>query len=423
METTADTMKARGLQLDCSSLPRPCRRFTRCEIACATLAIWMLANPPFCDPYAAVRANGIESPELEIVRERLLSWTMSVSTFDMSYRLKRIFLAGDQNGSQAQWRFEYRRAGDNFYFREEEFDERGEFSGALTHACINGERQFLQNYPSGNASGIVNITKVTFPYFPWGAYITPEEILGEEMGHPMREMLSSGESLLLEKGGQLVLMHDNHELRKSVKVYFNDALNVTRMDWFVRPYDLSKEDMERLWSGDPLELRLLLNSLVFHDMTEVDGVMFPLRVEKIWWDSDKAAKERTIRRRDSGEISQAEYFVENYSRPQFESAKQTFEIESIRLNQPMSADDFRIQWPENAQLFDDDTNVPVTNPNASGDKPWHLSLWGYCIPRIDELTVFQISIAFAALSVVLAATAGIVWALRRTAPKHSARRR
>ena len=354
---------------------------------------------------------------MDAVRERLLSWTTSVNSFDMTYRLERVFLAGDRKGSRARWRFEYRRAGDNFYFREEEFDERGEFSGALTHTCTDGERQFLQNYPSGNASGIVNITKVTFPYFPWGAYITPEEVLGEDMGHSMRDMLANGESRLFEKEGQLVLRHENRELHMGVEVFFDAALNVTRMDWFLKPYELTGEQITSLWPGNPLDVRLLVKTLVYHDMTEVDGVLFPLKVEKIWWNSEEGSEQPLVAKRNSGELSQEAFLVKFYTRPQSEVAVQTFEVESIRLNQPMTAEDFRIQWPENAQLFDDATNVPVNNPNASGDRPWHLSLWGYCIPRINELTVYQISIGFVALSIILAAAAGIVWARRKVGRK------
>lgn len=351
-----------------------------------------------------------------LVKELVLAWSGSVKSFETTYTIHSVRIEDGKELFHRFSRIEYRRAGDNFYFREDSFDEYGVFQDGITFAYADGAGEFLQNYPSGDASGRTNLGKIPFPYFPWGAYVTPEEILGEDMGRPLREMLATGNSYLKEAGGHLVFVHDNPVLGKSVAVHFDNGMNVTRLDWFKRPYDLTEEERNTLWSGDPEELRLLLVSLVFDDLAEMHGVVFPLTVRKSWWNSDQSLKERTIRRRDSGEISQAEFLVETYSRPQFEAAYQIFEMEQVRLNPPMTAADFRIKWPENVQILEegsDGTLVPEPLSGASDEPRWR-SLWRYCIPRIKDVSVYGVSVTLGGLAVVLAMAAlALRWVRRR----------
>ncbi len=352
-----------------------------------------------------------KASDLETVKRALLDWSMSVENFDIQYAIRSVLIDGDGEKFRGHWRFDYRRAGENFYFLRETFDESGASKETHILACVGGTGEFLQTHRSGDVTGTINIKAPAFPYFPWGAYITPEEILGEYMERPLRQMLSSGASSLRTKDGDLLFVHENYDLRCSVEVFFDEALRVKRIDWFFRPYELTEEELEVLWPGDPLDLRLLMTSLVFDDITEVDGVPFPATVKKIWWDSDEAPKQRLVRQRDSGEIGNAEFLVKYFSRPQFAVVVQTFNIESIGFNQPLTIADFKIAWPESAILFDAETDRQVANPNASR---WRQLLSrGYCIPRLTELSVYQVSLLLSVLSLMFAVSAVAIVRLRR----------
>jgi hypothetical protein len=344
--------------------------------------------------------------DAEPLKELVLNAAANMQTYDIQYTVKKNYEHPEEGRVTKLSRIHYKRSGDDFYFRIEYLDETGAQREAHTYSFAGGTGEYLQNYPNGEATGFVDMAHVAFPFFPAGAYMLPEEIFGQEGGTDVWEwMMEGSQSAVFDREGQLVLHCENPEKWICAEFFFDGMLQVTQIDWLLRPYELSEEAMAALWQGSPYDLRLKQNSVVLHDLTSINGVAFPMKAERIYWETDKRDTEALTAKLRSGELPQDEFLVQFYSMPQTAVGVQTMEVETIRINEPLSTADFRIDWPAHA------TKLDYASMDDDGVLP--LAHTKFCFPSLRDIGVRSLSIVFAVLAAALALCAGGVFIVRR----------
>ncbi|MFP4500189.1 MAG: hypothetical protein ACLFTT_04240 [Candidatus Hydrogenedentota bacterium] len=344
--------------------------------------------------------------DAEPLKELVLNAAASLETFDIQYTLKKDYEHPEEGRVIKLSRVHYKRSGEDFYFRIEYLDETGAHREAHTYSFARGTGEYLQNYPNGEATGFVDMARVVFPFFPAGAYMLPEEIFGQEGGTEVWEwMMEGSQSAVFDRDGQLVLHCENPEKWISAEFYFDGMLHVTQIDWLLRPYELSEEAMAALWQGSPYDLRLKQSSVVLHDLTSINGVAFPMKAERLYWETDKRDTEALTAKLRSGELPQDEFLVQFYSMPQAVVGVQTMEVESIRINEPLTIADFRIDWPANAKKVD---YASVETAGGAVNGPTK-----FCFRSINDISPASLSVVFAVLAATLALCAGGVFLVRR----------
>lgn len=351
--------------------------------------------------------------DAEPLKELVLNAAASLQTYDIQYTLNKNYEHPEEGRVTKRSRIHYKRSGEDFYFRIEYLDETGAYKEAHTYSFAGGTGEYLQNYPNGEATGTVDMAQVVFPFFPRGAYMIPEEIFGKEGGTEVWEwMMEGSQSAVFEREGQLVLHCVNPEKWICAEFYFDDMLHITRIDWLLRPYELSEEGMAALWNGSPYDLQLKQSSIVLHDLTSINGVTFPMKAERIYWNTDKPDTDALTAKLRSGELPQDEFLVQFYSMPQAVVGVQTMEVETIRINEPLRTADFRIDWPAHA------TKLDYASMDADGVLP--LAHTGFCFRSIWDVSLGNLSIVFAVLAAALALCAGGVFMVRRLSPRGKA---
>jgi hypothetical protein len=180
------------------------------------------------------------SPEDETILNDLRSRLVSaprLTSFRGAYTLEQHDGAGQRVFLK---RHEYRLRGADSYLRIEE--PAGNLWLPLTFAYINGSYA-IRVESSCSISGELDIG---FSQVPWGAYLTPQELLGEIHGKSLAEILLDGESTLLTRDGHTVLSHRYGKGRAvGADIYFDEHGLVTKIEQCMRPPFSDEEVRDR----------------------------------------------------------------------------------------------------------------------------------------------------------------------------------
>lgn len=204
----------------------------------------------------------------------------------------------------------------------------------------------------GHPYGVANDQNRQALPFPWGVFITPEEIFGRYYEYTLADVLGSGVSRVVERDGLRILSHVNPTLSRAVDISVDSNGHVTRIERVRRPDIHSQEAIKGIWSGDPFDLRRKTTTLEFADFWEIDGIAFPAEVVKTWWRRDEVTVENANTRYQAGQIDQDELTIALYTAPVNEFNVQFLALEHARLNVPLSEEDFRIDWPDGLNVVD-----------------------------------------------------------------------
>jgi len=337
----------------------------------------------------AVRAEEDPSAatEAESLKNTIILWSRSLESFSGSYRLwqenlmntapaqddiKRLgrLLHPDRYPDHFEWRVIIRTTGRNAYFELHELNTVSPTNpdpDVEIYSYYNGVYDSFSR-TKGYPICVANDHSRNGLPFPWGGYITPEEIFGRQREFLLGEVLSSGNSRVVERDGLKILSHvklpvlrtgaqdplkpeDVVVFQKCVDVAVDADGHVARIEWVSRPYP-SEETVRQMWPGDPFDLRTKGETLELGDYAEIDGVAFPRQVVKTWWTKNKSDIDAASARYAAGEISQDELRIDVISLPAIERCVQTFTLEKARLNVPLTEADFKIDWPKGVKVWD-----------------------------------------------------------------------
>lgn len=308
----------------------------------------------------------IESTQTEQVKAAIITWSNSLESFSGSYTLTQINLGQDRISAIQQkldpesypkafyWRVVLCWEDDNCYFKLESLSGKDD---SETHAMYNGIYDFL-NQKKHHPYGVANDSSRTEFPIPWGVYLTPGEIFGHRKDYTLADVLAAGTTRILERNGKRILSHVNREMEKAVDIMLDDNDRITGIEWVHRPFSYQEDALREVWNGDLFDLRTKKITLNFLEYSDIDGVVFPSKVEKVWWAMDEAAASSVNAQFEAGQISQYELIAGLYTVPVHESTIQTFQLERALLNVPLSEGDFQINWPDGAKVYDAQRSLP-----------------------------------------------------------------
>lgn len=303
--------------------------------------------------------------EVEQIKQKILEWSDSLTAFSGEFHLERM---RESDTAPSHFDIVYRWDGENAYFQSTVVNDA--VREVETFAVYNGTME-QYSLMGDDGLGIAEITGRDSLPFPWGVYILPDAIFGQHHELSLREVLSSGDSVLLQRDGNRVLSHINRDLGRAVDIYLDAAGHVTRYEWSTRPYELSQDEARALWPGDQFNFRILNISLDLSSYAEIDGVAFPLQVTKTWWQLETASVATHKAMFDTGEITHEEFFVRLCNTPKRIFSNQTFRLDEAAINPVLTDEDFHIEWPEGTEVHTDaQWNVIVTPEEfAVADNP------------------------------------------------------
>jgi len=344
------------------------RKFVLCVHSLMLVGGLGLTWSTHAQPAASIDSVVSNNPEVDQYIEAAIEWSLSLETFAGTYRLER----NRPNEPLERLSVEYK------------FNDSHEFMGIENTDTLNVEVFSL----AGGVMDSMYITEGVDGYgvtdtpdreslpFPWGVYITPQEIFGQYHDAHVSDVLSSGLSGIYSLDDKTVLYHINYDLRRSVDLWFDDAMNITRIEWMRRPTNVTKEQIDNESEYQIYELAIRKITLDLEDHTVIDGVSFPLRGQKTWWQPDVDAAQVANLRFRNGEIDTVEHAMEFYTILSSQRASQTFELNHASINQPLSAADFEIDFPSGMPVQSDAawTEELVRN-EAVGVHTWQGHLW------------------------------------------------
>ena len=288
--------------------------------------------------------------ETESLKKAILSWSSSLVSFSGTYNLSQL-AQEQQNQSAIDWRVILRWDGRNSYLEMETLSGTRPDNDIEIYSLYNGALDIFTR-KNGHPYGVANAENREALPFPWGVFITPEEIFGHHYEYTLADVLGSGVSRVVERDGLRILSHVNPTLSRAVDISVDSDGHVTRIEWVRRPHTYSEEAIKGIWSGDPFDLRRKKTSLEFADFWEIDGIAFPAEVVKTWWAIDEVTVEKANTRYEAGQIDQDELTIALYTAPVYEFNVQFLVLEHARLNVPLSEEDFRIDWPDGLNVLD-----------------------------------------------------------------------
>lgn len=192
----------------------------------------------------------------EAVKDEILAWAESVRTFHCTYEIEQVRLHGGTRNVPLHRRIEYLRQEDDFFIRLEFFDPGKEFQRAEVLAQYGGDGQALyEEAAREHTYGVVQLDQRNDLGFPWGVYLTPEEILGAYHGDTLRQILSEGDSRVIDQQETRVFSHDNWSMHRFVDICLDPEGRVAGIDWVLRrpPAEFMLGDIQE---PDPLSERL-----------------------------------------------------------------------------------------------------------------------------------------------------------------------
>jgi hypothetical protein len=279
------------------------------------------------------------------VKSLLVAWSQSMQTFSGSYDLEQEITADPDT---ERWRITYRWDGRNVYFQQEWFVP----EGVQTNAYYDGLLHYCSD-SSDYSYAVVNDKKKENTEFFWSVYLTPEAIFGQYHELSLADVLAEGTTRFLERDGDRIVSHTNRDLHRAVDIHLDDQDRVKRLEWVRRPFSYSDEQLRTIWSGDPFDLRRKRFSLDLSEYAVIEGVPFPMAATKTWWISNAEAGERLNQAYDRGEISMDELTIGLYTTEENVLNVQRLQFESVALNTVLGKEDFSLDCPENAQVFDE----------------------------------------------------------------------
>ena len=285
--------------------------------------------------------------ELKAIKSALIGWSMSLKTFSGRYHLA--YPSEDVPGEK-HVEITMRWDGVNAY--SEMRSGSPDKPDTEIHTFHQGVLDTYVSQEGRPGYGVTNGQGYAGLPWPWGVYITPEEIFGRHHAYSLADVLGSGESRLLERHGERILSHDNRTLGRSVDIFVDEQNRVKRFEWVRRPLSHSQDELRDLWPGDLFDVRIPKSTLELSNYTEIEGIPFPLDVFKTWWRLDESQAEQVNLMYEAGQIDQEELIVRLHTTPVHEFTHQTFSLDEARLNLPLSDEDFEIDWPSGAEVHD-----------------------------------------------------------------------
>ncbi|NLN92581.1 MAG: hypothetical protein GX130_04620 [Candidatus Hydrogenedens sp.] len=315
----------------------------------------------------------------QMAEEDYFSWETFLEEYTLSQTSNEYDHATGQMAeeSYSSWTVVLRQAQDNYYFKIENNSDETWKRRVETHTRYNGVQNYYSqpgfvNWPS---HGVSNITDEEGLHYPWGFYLMPREIFGERQDYSLRDVLAQGRSRFITKNDHYILSHSNPQIQSAVDITINKDNFITKIEWVRRPSVVSEERLMAYWEGDVFDLRRKQTTLELKDYQHINGVSFPGSVIKTRWRVNESAVVESLDLYENEAISKDELEVLLLTTPVQAVCVQSFSLTNASINEPLSKEDFAIDWPEDVRIFDGQ-NMPQPGERIP-DIPAERGLWFY----------------------------------------------
>lgn len=298
-------------------------------------------------------------PDAQQKREAVLQWSDSLKSFSGQYTRTYVNLDSSAPDKDVPHVFDivYRFQGDSQYmdFYSHETGNREQcayFNGNFTILYIP------KTPPPATITSkhfVKSVQRAWSPPWPPAMIFSPSAVFQQkilEKDISLRAYLTVGHSLLYKRDGKKVLIH-RHPSWGRVEIALDDSGRVKQI---VFANDWKEEDIAPYYPGSPLELYDPFYSYSYNNYEHINGVWFPLIcVNSQYYGGE--LQDALMAKRNRGEISPIEAEVQIALGAAFIETNYTtiaYDKASLRINETLSDDEFRIDVPKDALPLDAD---------------------------------------------------------------------